>query len=33
MDITIVTTTDNDDWARALLDAYGFPFARTLQES
>ncbi len=32
MDITIVTTTDNDDYGRALLAAYGFPFAKT-QES
>jgi large subunit ribosomal protein L5 len=28
MDITIVTTADNDEHGRALLDAYGFPFAR-----
>jgi large subunit ribosomal protein L5 len=28
MDITIVTTTDDDAHARALLDAYGFPFVR-----
>jgi large subunit ribosomal protein L5 len=28
MDITIVTTTDHDAHARALLDAYGFPFVR-----
>lgn len=32
MDITIVTTTDDDDWATALLEAYGFPFARPEQE-
>jgi large subunit ribosomal protein L5 len=32
MDITIVTTSDNDEYGRALLDAYGFPFAKT-QES
>jgi large subunit ribosomal protein L5 len=31
MDITIVTTAETDDHGRALLDAYGFPFAdRTL---
>jgi len=28
MDITIVTTTDDDAHARALLDAFGFPFVR-----
>jgi large subunit ribosomal protein L5 len=28
MDITIVTTSTDDDHARALLEAYGFPFAR-----
>jgi len=28
MDITIVTTADNDEGGRALLEAYGFPFAR-----
>jgi len=28
MDITIVTTTDEDAHARALLDAFGFPFVR-----
>lgn len=33
MDITLVTTTDDDELARALLEAYGFPFARTTQES
>ena len=27
MDITIVTTATNDEHGRALLDAYGFPFA------
>ncbi len=32
MDITIVTTADNDEYGRALLDAFGFPFAKT-QES
>jgi large subunit ribosomal protein L5 len=29
MDITIVTTADNDEHGRALLEAYGFPFAKT----
>jgi len=28
MDITIVTTTNDDAHARALLDAFGFPFVR-----
>jgi large subunit ribosomal protein L5 len=28
MDVTIVTTADTDDEARALLAAFGFPFAR-----
>jgi large subunit ribosomal protein L5 len=28
MDITICTTADNDEDARALLDAFGFPFRR-----
>jgi large subunit ribosomal protein L5 len=28
MDITIVTTATDDEGGRALLDAYGFPFAR-----
>jgi large subunit ribosomal protein L5 len=28
MDITIVTTADDDATGRALLDAFGFPFAR-----
>jgi large subunit ribosomal protein L5 len=32
MDITIVTTADTDEHARALLDAFGFPFVRS-QES
>jgi large subunit ribosomal protein L5 len=27
MDITIVTTADSDEHARALLDSFGFPFA------
>ena len=27
MDITIVTTAESDEHARALLDAFGFPFA------
>jgi large subunit ribosomal protein L5 len=30
MDITICTTADNDEDARALLNAFGFPF-RTQQ--
>jgi large subunit ribosomal protein L5 len=29
MDITIVTTAETDEAARALLDAFGFPFRRT----
>jgi large subunit ribosomal protein L5 len=29
MDVTIVTTADNDEAGRALLDAFGFPFAGT----
>jgi large subunit ribosomal protein L5 len=29
MDVTIVTTAENDEQGRAFLDAYGFPFART----
>ena len=29
MDITICTTADTDDHARALLDAFGFPFRVT----
>jgi large subunit ribosomal protein L5 len=28
MDVTIVTTTDSDAHARALLDKFGFPFVR-----
>ena len=28
MDITIVTTAESDEHGRALLDAFGFPFAR-----
>jgi large subunit ribosomal protein L5 len=28
MNITIVTTADNDEYGRALLDAFGFPFRR-----
>jgi large subunit ribosomal protein L5 len=28
MDITVVTTAEDDEQGRALLDAYGFPFAR-----
>jgi large subunit ribosomal protein L5 len=28
MDITIVTTTENDDHARALLELFGFPFKK-----
>ena len=28
MDITIVTTAQDDAGGRALLDAYGFPFRR-----
>ena len=28
MDVTIVTTADTDEHGRALLEAYGFPFAR-----
>ncbi|MFA9429612.1 50S ribosomal protein L5 [Egicoccus sp. AB-alg2] len=31
MDITIVTTADDDEHARAFLDAYGFPFVRDTQ--
>jgi large subunit ribosomal protein L5 len=27
MDVTIVTTADSDEAGRALLDAFGFPFA------
>ena len=29
MDVTIVTTADSDEAGRALLDAFGFPFAST----
>ena len=29
MDVTIVTTADTDEAGRALLDAFGFPFAGT----
>ncbi len=32
MDITIVTTADEDEGGRALLGALGFPFRRTEQE-
>ncbi len=32
MDITIVTTADDDEGGRALLDAYGFPFARSQED-
>jgi large subunit ribosomal protein L5 len=28
MDITIVTTADNDEWGKALLDGFGFPFKK-----
>jgi large subunit ribosomal protein L5 len=28
MDVTIVTTADTDEHGKALLDAFGFPFAR-----
>ena len=31
MDITIVTTAENDEQGRALLEAFGFPFARQQQ--
>ena len=33
MDVTIVTTAENDEQGRALLDAYGFPFVRNQQDS
>jgi large subunit ribosomal protein L5 len=33
MDITVVTTAEDDEQGRALLDAYGFPFAKKGQES
>ncbi len=32
MNITIVTTADNDEQGRALLDAFGFPFRRATAE-
>jgi large subunit ribosomal protein L5 len=32
MDITIVTTATNDEHGKALLEAYGFPFARADQQ-
>ena len=32
MDVTIVTTADDDDHGRALLEAFGFPFARVPME-
>ena len=28
MDVTIVTTAENDEQGRALLDAYNFPFVK-----
>jgi large subunit ribosomal protein L5 len=28
MDITFVTTAENDEEAKALLDAFGFPFIK-----
>lgn len=28
MEITIVTTTPNDEWAKALLNKFGFPFIK-----
>jgi large subunit ribosomal protein L5 len=33
MDITIVTTATTDDAGRALLEAYGFPFKRVVDET
>ncbi len=33
MDITICTTANNDEHARALLEAYGFPFRRVTTEA
>jgi large subunit ribosomal protein L5 len=33
MDITIVTTAENDDFGRALLASFGFPFKRPGTES
>ncbi|MBW3661907.1 MAG: 50S ribosomal protein L5 [Actinobacteria bacterium] len=32
MDITIVTTAESDDHARAFLTAFGFPFAKSPEE-
>ena len=31
MDVTIVTTAENDEHGRALLEAFGFPFVKTPQ--
>ncbi|MCI0425357.1 MAG: 50S ribosomal protein L5 [Actinobacteria bacterium] len=33
LDITIVTTADNDEHGKALLDAFGFPFRRVGAEA
>jgi large subunit ribosomal protein L5 len=33
MDITIVTTAENDEHARAFLTAFGFPFAKSPEEA
>ena len=33
MDITIVTTATTDEAGKALLDAYGFPFKREVDDS
>ena len=33
MDITIVTTATTDEAGKALLDAYGFPFKREIDDS
>jgi large subunit ribosomal protein L5 len=33
MDITICTTANNDEHAKALLEAYGFPFRRATTEA
>jgi large subunit ribosomal protein L5 len=33
MDITIVTTATTNDAGKALLDAYGFPFRRGVDET
>ena len=33
MDITIVTTAENDEFGKALLDAFGFPFKKADQEA